>query len=58
MACRRGTTLQFAKRTRGLATKAINFTKLPAWHNLVLRGIANPVSRKGFPGSNPGAGVL
>ena len=30
---------------------------MPPWHSLVLRGIANPVSRKGYPGSNPGGGV-
>ena len=31
---------------------------LPRWDKLVLRGIANPVSLTGFPGSNPGRGVL
>ena len=36
---------------------AILLPIMPTWHNLVLRGIANPVSRKGFPGSNPGVGV-
>ena len=30
---------------------------MPPWHNLVLRGIANPVSFTGFPGSNPGGGA-
>lgn len=31
---------------------------LPRWDKLVLRGIANPVSLTGFPGSNPGRGVM